>query len=340
MIGRSWKHTSTKQKLCPVPLGFKNSDSSRGGPFGRLCKEGSQTSHLLSIPDSLSLLLLQSDKVTIVDHHSATESFIKHMENEYRCRGGCPADWVWIVPPMSGSITPVFHQEMLNYRLTPSFEYQVLPPHCPVRSPSAPRSTLPWAKFSQSTGARLYGVSAVDSRVPSSPRDLQRWEMSIEEEDVLIQEEFGLEGVCTPRTSALRRQKDVKFAASLGYIARSYLKGPGLRGKGWWDRAGRLCPSPCIGTSVAIPGCIPTLWGSGLGSPSCPAHLQVGLSFLRAMTGIIASLPSLTHGTPMCGRAPTGPPPSGERLASRNWQSECPAPGDGGICSQAGGTRS
>lgn len=48
------------------------------------------------------------------------------MENEYRCRGGCPADWVWIVPPMSGSVTPVFHQEMLNYRLTPSFEYQVL----------------------------------------------------------------------------------------------------------------------------------------------------------------------------------------------------------------------
>lgn len=82
-----------------------------------------------------ALLSPQSDKVTIVDHHSATESFIKHMENEYRCRGGCPADWVWIVPPMSGSITPVFHQEMLNYRLTPSFEYQVLcPPHHPTPS--------------------------------------------------------------------------------------------------------------------------------------------------------------------------------------------------------------
>lgn len=67
----------------------------------------------------------QTCKVTIVDHHSATESFMKHMENEYRVRGGCPGDWVWIVPPMSGSITPVFHQEMLNYRLTPSFEYQV-----------------------------------------------------------------------------------------------------------------------------------------------------------------------------------------------------------------------
>lgn len=75
--------------------------------------------------------------MTIVDHHSATESFIKHMENEYRCRGGCPADWVWIVPPMSGSITPVFHQEMLNYRLTPSFEYQVLSPPLPSMWPRA-----------------------------------------------------------------------------------------------------------------------------------------------------------------------------------------------------------
>ncbi|XP_013866594.1 nitric oxide synthase 1 [Austrofundulus limnaeus] len=70
------------------------------------------------------LYSFQTCKVTIVDHHSATESFMKHMENEYRVRGGCPGDWVWIVPPMSGSITPVFHQEMLNYHLTPSFEYQ------------------------------------------------------------------------------------------------------------------------------------------------------------------------------------------------------------------------
>ncbi|KAJ8415334.1 hypothetical protein AAFF_G00423140 [Aldrovandia affinis] len=66
------------------------------------------------------LYSFQSAKVTIVDHHSATESFMKHMENEQRVRGGCPGDWVWIVPPMSGSITPVFHQEMINYRLTPS----------------------------------------------------------------------------------------------------------------------------------------------------------------------------------------------------------------------------
>ncbi|XP_042735532.1 nitric oxide synthase, inducible [Lagopus leucura] len=67
----------------------------------------------------------QQQNVTIMDHHSAAESFMKYMQNEYRVRGGCPADWVWIVPPMSGSITPVFHQEMLNYVLTPFFYYQV-----------------------------------------------------------------------------------------------------------------------------------------------------------------------------------------------------------------------
>uniref|UniRef100_A0A8B9Q262 Nitric oxide synthase n=1 Tax=Apteryx owenii TaxID=8824 RepID=A0A8B9Q262_APTOW len=67
----------------------------------------------------------QKQNVTIMDHHSAAESFMKYMQNEYRVRGGCPADWVWLVPPISGSITPVFHQEMLNYVLTPFFYYQV-----------------------------------------------------------------------------------------------------------------------------------------------------------------------------------------------------------------------
>ncbi|XP_048017873.1 nitric oxide synthase 2b, inducible [Megalobrama amblycephala] len=66
----------------------------------------------------------QKNKVTITDHHTASESFIQHMEMEVRLRGGCPADWVWLVPPMSGSLTPVFHQEMLNYILSPFFYYQ------------------------------------------------------------------------------------------------------------------------------------------------------------------------------------------------------------------------
>lgn len=67
----------------------------------------------------------QAKGVTIVDHHTASESFMKHLENEVRLRNGCPADWIWIVPPLSGSATPVFHQEMALYFLKPSYEYQV-----------------------------------------------------------------------------------------------------------------------------------------------------------------------------------------------------------------------
>ncbi|XP_057655799.1 nitric oxide synthase-like protein isoform X1 [Diorhabda carinulata] len=70
------------------------------------------------------LYSFQKKEVTIVDHHTAAESFMKHFENENRLRNGCPADWVWIVPPLSGSVTPVFHQEMALYYLKPSYEYQ------------------------------------------------------------------------------------------------------------------------------------------------------------------------------------------------------------------------
>ncbi|KAM8977074.1 nitric oxide synthase, inducible [Pelodytes ibericus] len=73
------------------------------------------------------LYSFQKHNVTIMDHHSAAESFMKHMENEYKLRGGCPADWVWLVPPISGSITTVFHQEMLNYILSPFYYYQIDP---------------------------------------------------------------------------------------------------------------------------------------------------------------------------------------------------------------------
>ncbi|XP_065651342.1 nitric oxide synthase 1 isoform X2 [Hydra vulgaris] len=71
--------------------------------------------------------LLKPTAETLVDHHSVAESFIKHLRQENKLRGGCPSDWVWIVPPLSGSVCPVFHQEMLNYKLNPSFEYQADP---------------------------------------------------------------------------------------------------------------------------------------------------------------------------------------------------------------------
>ena len=65
-------------------------------------------------------------KVTIVDQFTVSDQFQSHLKNEMRERGGCPADWVWLTPSQSGSLTPLFHQEMLHYHLSPSYERQHL----------------------------------------------------------------------------------------------------------------------------------------------------------------------------------------------------------------------
>ena len=80
----------------------------------------------------LNKAVLESYKnagVSIVDQYTQAEQFMEHMQAEYKSRGGCPADWVWIVPPSSGSLVPTFHQEMLRYYLSPSYEYQDKPWH-------------------------------------------------------------------------------------------------------------------------------------------------------------------------------------------------------------------
>ncbi|KAG8719769.1 Nitric oxide synthase, inducible [Ceratobasidium sp. 394] len=59
-------------------------------------------------------------KVTMVDHHSASDSFVRYYEQEIKVRGHCPGDWVWIVPPTGGSTTKVYHQEMYNYLIKPA----------------------------------------------------------------------------------------------------------------------------------------------------------------------------------------------------------------------------
>merc|ERR1719300_1855140 len=68
----------------------------------------------------------QKAGVSIVDQFSASEQFQEHFNNEVRERGGCPADWVWLTPSLSGSLTTLWHQEMLHYHLTPSYERQEL----------------------------------------------------------------------------------------------------------------------------------------------------------------------------------------------------------------------
>jgi nitric-oxide synthase, bacterial len=59
--------------------------------------------------------------VTISDHHTETSRFLKHVAKEEKAGRSCPADWSWIVPPMSGALTPVYHRYYDTDHLKPEF---------------------------------------------------------------------------------------------------------------------------------------------------------------------------------------------------------------------------
>jgi nitric-oxide synthase len=48
--------------------------------------------------------------VTIADHHTESRRFLTHVAKEEKAGRKCPVDWSWIVPPISGGLTPVFHR--------------------------------------------------------------------------------------------------------------------------------------------------------------------------------------------------------------------------------------
>ncbi|WP_229689616.1 nitric oxide synthase oxygenase [Microbispora bryophytorum] len=64
------------------------------------------------------------DGVTITDHHTEARRFLTHLEREERSGRVCPADWSWIVPPLSGAATPVFHRYYEDVRLTPAYVHR------------------------------------------------------------------------------------------------------------------------------------------------------------------------------------------------------------------------
>lgn len=59
--------------------------------------------------------------VTVSDHHTESRRFLTHLSKEERAGRVCPADWSWIVPPLSGGVTPVFHRYYDTSVLTPAF---------------------------------------------------------------------------------------------------------------------------------------------------------------------------------------------------------------------------
>jgi nitric-oxide synthase len=57
----------------------------------------------------------------ISDHHGESHRFLAHVASEERNGRATPADWSWIVPPMSGATTGVFHRYYHEADLRPNF---------------------------------------------------------------------------------------------------------------------------------------------------------------------------------------------------------------------------
>jgi nitric-oxide synthase len=57
--------------------------------------------------------------ITLVDHHTIARKFMEHMATERAQGREVHADWAWVVPPLSGSQTPLFHLGFANTQYKP-----------------------------------------------------------------------------------------------------------------------------------------------------------------------------------------------------------------------------
>jgi nitric-oxide synthase len=112
-------------------IGARNlGDSDRYDMVPRVAERmGLDTSHEATLWRDQALVeinraVLHSFKVhgvTVTDHHTESRRFLTHLEREERAGRRCPADWSWIVPPLSGSQTPVFHRYYDTDNQVPNF---------------------------------------------------------------------------------------------------------------------------------------------------------------------------------------------------------------------------
>ena len=74
----------------------------------------------------LNVAVLHSFKqqgVRLIDHHTMTDYFMQFKADEEKCQRNVYADWGWIVPPISGSLTQVYPVELENRILKPNYFY-------------------------------------------------------------------------------------------------------------------------------------------------------------------------------------------------------------------------
>ena len=74
----------------------------------------------------LNIAVLHSFKskgVRLIDRYSMTDYFMEFRSDEKKCGRAVYADWGWIVPPISGSLTQVYSLELENRILKPNYFY-------------------------------------------------------------------------------------------------------------------------------------------------------------------------------------------------------------------------
>lgn len=64
------------------------------------------------------------DGVRIVDHHRASSEFMRFVEREKESGRLVSGNWSWLVPPMSGSATEVFHRGFKDRKYLPDYQLQ------------------------------------------------------------------------------------------------------------------------------------------------------------------------------------------------------------------------
>ncbi len=65
--------------------------------------------------------------VQMVDHYTAAQQFQTFREKEEKQHREVKGDWTWLIPPVSPSLTPIFHQGIVNEELSPNFVKQKRP---------------------------------------------------------------------------------------------------------------------------------------------------------------------------------------------------------------------
>ena len=60
--------------------------------------------------------------VSIVDHHTAADQFVRFQHQEVKLGREVSGRWSWLIPPMSPSATPIWHDSKLKeYNFSPRF---------------------------------------------------------------------------------------------------------------------------------------------------------------------------------------------------------------------------